>query len=165
MKLLILIGISTFACVTVSCKKEQDNGFRDFFTCKVDGKKTSLSSCESFLTGGTGGGEFSCEVIGDSILFLKVGCNTKCGFYLKQTIPNGTYQLNDKNQAWFGNYTAMYRTTDINKGTLTIKKSTFQSVGLIKTIEGKFSFNAVDTSTGRIVRITDGEFLMERYDR
>jgi hypothetical protein len=148
----------------LSCIKEQNNRFKPYFKLKANGKKESLNSCEGFLTGGTGGGEFSCEIIGDSILFLKVGCEIKSGFHLKERITNGTYQLDNKNQAWYGSYyTKLFRTSSVHKGILTIQKSTFQAVGLINTLKGEFSFNGIDTASGHTVNIKRGEFLMQRY--
>jgi hypothetical protein len=161
MKILVyLLGFS----LLVSCTKEQDNTFRPYFKLKVNGKKETLNSCGGFLTGGTGGGEFSCEIIGDSILFLKVGCDMKAIFYIKDKIKNGTYQFDNINQAWYGNYAKVYRTSSVHKGTLAIEISTFQAFGLINTIKGQFSFNAIDTASGQTINVTDGEFFMQRYN-
>jgi len=157
--LLIILTIST---LIISCKKETDNKFEPYFKLKANGNKISLGTC-GFFAGG--GGDFSCSITEDSILLISVGCDTKAGFFITGRISNGTYQLDNKNQSRYEeNSLKKFRTTINQKGNLTIEKSTFQSAGVIKTLKGKFSFSAIDTSSGQIINITDGEFLMERRE-
>ena len=157
-----LLIILTISILTISCKKETNNKFEPYFKLKVNGNKTSLGSCGFF---GGGGGEFSCSISGDSILFITVGCDTKLGFLIRGGISDGTYQLDNKNQSWYeDNNLKKFRTTINQKGNLTIVKGTFQSAGVIQTLKGNFSFNAIDTLSGQLINITDGEFLMERRE-
>jgi hypothetical protein len=55
-----------------------------------------------------------------------------------------------------------YYTNNQYKGTLTIKKGTFQATELLYTLEGHFAFQAVDTATGKNFNVVNGSFLMER---
>ena len=154
----LLFLLAVFILV-ISCKKETNNVFERYFRLKVNGKKESLGSC-GFFAGG--GGYSSCSINGDSILLISVGCDIKSGFFIKGNISNGTYQLDNKNQAWYEeNSTKKYRTTINQKGNLIIQKGTFQSAGMITTLKGSFSFNAIDTVSGQVVNITNGEFLLE----
>lgn len=154
-----LLIIITISLLTNSCKKETITKFEPYFKLKANGERKTLGSC-GFFAGG--GGEFSCDIIGDSVLFVRVGCDTKAGFYVKGNISNGTYKLDDKNYAWYDkNYLNRYNTTINQNGTLTIEKGSFQSAGVIKTLKGDFSFNALDTTSGQIINITNGEFFMQ----
>ena len=93
-----LLFILAIFILAISCKKETNNVFEPYFRLKVDGKKESLGSC-GFFAGG--GGYSSCSINGDSILLISVGCDIKSGFFIKGNISNGTYQLDNKNQAWY----------------------------------------------------------------
>ena len=93
-----LLFILAIFILVISCKKETNNVFEPYFRLKVDGKKESLGSC-GFFAGG--GGYSSCSINGDSILLISVGCDIKSGFFIKGNISNGTYQLDNKNQAWY----------------------------------------------------------------
>lgn len=157
-----LLLIMSLFILTISCKKETNNKFEPYFRLKVNGNKKSLGSC-GFFAGG--GGDFSCSINGDSVLLLSVGCNQKAGFFLKGNISNGTYQLDNKNRSWYEeNSLKKYCTTINQKGSITIEKGTLQSAGFIKTLKGSFSFNAIDTVSGQIINITNGDFLMERRE-
>ena len=145
----------------VSCTKEEDDRFRPYFKLKVNGDRETLTKCDGFLIGGSGGGDFSCSIMGDSVLLLTVGCDVKAGFFIKDMIKNGSYVLDDKNRALYGNYyRALYRTSAAQTGTLIIEKGTFQA---FNTIKGQFSFRAIDTISGQTINITNGEFFMQRY--
>lgn len=157
-----LLLIMSLFILTISCKKETNNKFEPYFRLKVNGNKESLGSC-GFFAGG--GGDFSCLISGDSVLLLSVGCNQKAGFFLKGNISNRTYQLDNKNKSWYEeNSLKKYCTTINQRGSITIEKGTFQSAGLIKTLKGSFSFNAIDTVSGQIINITNGDFLMQRRE-
>lgn len=154
--------LSTLVLIS-SCKKETSNIFEPYFKLKVNGKKESLGTC-GFFAGG--GGEFSCSVEGDSVLLISVGCDARSGFFIKGNIANGTYQLDNKNRAWYEeNSLKKYRTSIAQKGSVSIEKGNFQSTTYLrKTLKGTFSFNAIDTISGQIINITSGEFLMERNE-
>jgi Family of unknown function (DUF6252) len=148
-----------FLFVFISCRKENSKVFKPYFNLKVNGNKTALNSC-SFFEGG--GGEFSCSISGDSILLISVGCEAKTGFFIKGQPTNSTYILDNVNRAWYEeNSIKKYGTNVLQKGSLTIEKGIFQAVETINTLKGSFSFNAIDTATGHIVNITNGEFLMK----
>ena len=154
--------IMSLFILPISCKKETNNKFEPYFRLKVNGNKESLGKC-GFFAGG--GGDFSCSISGDSVLLISVGCNQTSGFFVKGDISNGTYQLDNKNQSWYNeNSLKKYRTTINQRGSITIEKGTFQAASLIKTLKGSFSFNAIDTVSGQIINITNGDFLMERRE-
>ena len=156
-----ILIFSLYSLTLFSCDKDATpKQLNQYFKLKVNGQKTSFGP-GNFLTGG----QFECAFLGDTALFIAVKHGFEsAGFYLKGNISDGTYLLNKTNQAWYSNPNDFkdYETDEANNGTLTITKSVFQSYGPIPTLEGQFSFQAVDTTTGNVVSITSGEFLMER---
>ena len=145
----------------VSCDKNiTSKQFNPYFKLKVNGQSTSFGPGNAFT-----GGQFDCSFLGDTALFVavKLGFESS-GFYIKgKNIGDGTYSLDKTNIAWYSNPNDFkdYQTNEIFKGTITIKKGVFQYNNLITTIEGQFSFQAVDTTTANTLNITNGQFLME----
>jgi len=72
--------------------------------------------------------------------------------------------LNDKNKAWFDEGGASYITDNLNGGTLTIKSGNFKAIGgLIPFVEGTFSFDAINKSTGQKIKVTNGKYILKKY--
>lgn len=145
----------------LSCEKQQNQKLLGpYFRYEVNGVKTSFAPPDVLNNN-----HFECAVSGDTSLNIMV---TKlfegAGLSLKaKTIQDGTYTLNSKNKAYYINPKDLkrYYTTDGFTGTLTIKQNVFQAKTLLNTVEGQFSFNAVDSVTNRTFKILNGEFLME----
>ena len=141
----------------ISC--EQNNAaknFHPFYKATVNRSKLSVEAC------GTSG--FVAEYLKDTAMYVGFGCGGQtAGFYFKGKIVDGTYVLDGTNVAFYSKGTASYSTDNINKGTLTIRTGNHQAVaGVIPFIEGEFSFEAVDKSTGAKVSITHGTYLFEK---
>ncbi len=158
-----LLGLIVFCFFLFGCEREKSpTQLNEYFKYKVDGDKKAWGPGNALT-----GGQFECG-LGDSALFIAVKFGVESiGFYLKShDIGDGTYTLDQNYQ---GFYTSpkdfqTYRTTSNATGTLTIKKSSFQSYGTIPILEGHFSFKAVDTVTGKTSNITEGEFVMKRHN-
>jgi hypothetical protein len=156
------LAIFVLCLFLFGCEKEKSpTQLNEYFKCKIDGEKKSWGP-PSFIAGG----QFECSFLGDSALFIAVKSGVESiSFYLKShQISDGTYTLD---QNYKGFYTSPkdyqnYRTTATATGTLTIKKSFYQSYGTIPILEGQFSFIAMDTATGKTINIAEGKFIMER---
>jgi hypothetical protein len=157
------IFIFIYSLTLLSCSKETNSKqLNEYFKLKVNGQSTSFGPGNAFT-----GGQFECAFLGDTALFIAVKYGFEsAGFYIKgNNISDGTYTLDKTNQAWYSNPNDFknYITDDIYRGTLTISKGVFQSYGSIPTLQGQFSFQVVDTTTGNVLNITNGQFLMERH--
>jgi hypothetical protein len=57
-----------------------------------------------------------------------------------------------------------YTTDSLRQGSLTIRTGYYQAVGgTIPYIEGEISFDAIDKSSGKIIKVTNGKYLLEKY--
>ena len=141
--------------------KEKD----EHFVLKVNGKVIRMGGATI-----SGGGQFNCDIYGDTVLFIAAGTGESVVFYIKDSkISDGTYQLNNTNKAFYnrlsGSEYLKHQTTDIQPGTLTIKRSSYPlSAGTLKALDGTFSFTAIDSLNNKIVTITDGKFMMQRVE-
>lgn len=130
--------------------------------------KYSINGQETVIDDGAGisNNVFDCTIKADTTLIINVAkVYEGAGFVVKSdSIKDGTYTLDNLNKAYYTNPKDQkrYYTTNKYKGTLTIKKGTFQAKELLYTLEGKFSFQAVDTVTGKNFNVANGSFLMER---
>lgn len=144
-----------------ACEKQQNQKLLGpYLRFDVNGIKSTFAPADLLNNN-----HFDCSISGDTALNIAV---TKlfegAGFIIKDNpIKDGTYTLDGKNRAYYTNPKDMkrYYTTDAYKGTLTIKRNVFQAKTLLNTLEGTFSFNAIDTATKKTFAITNGEFLME----
>lgn len=139
-----------------SCKKDPfpvNSGY--YFQMRIDGKATTFAECGLW----SGGGQFDCTKGYDNSLTIYAGCGDIAFLYLRRHSEDGTYLLSDSNNAGFWRYPKQFITNARDTGYLTIKKVMF---GNIPSMQGTFQYNARDTS-GTIVRVTEGSFLMELY--
>ncbi|MCY7421596.1 MAG: hypothetical protein LH478_07615 [Chitinophagaceae bacterium] len=106
------------------------------------------------------------EYLKDTAVFAAFGCGgQRAGFYLKGKISDGTYVLDNKNIAWFDLGPVSYQTDSLNKGVLTIKSRVFENTngGRIPIVEGDFSFDAIDKNTLLKIKVTNGKYLLQKY--
>lgn len=153
------IGTIVMFCLMVSCKKDKFLPHGDFYLqMKVNGKPSVFGQCAGF-PGGTGGGQFECTILRDTLLFIVAGCGGGASFLINNANADGDYILNGHNiaavtagESVYNNYT----TDSLHTGTLTIEKIFFKNQNCL---EGSFSYSGIDTS-GVIGKITEGSFVM-----
>jgi hypothetical protein len=156
-----LLILSVIVLAASGCKKEANRKALDaFFKYEANGK-ASIIKDEILLKDNT----FEAYMVGDSLLYIHA---TKvyegAGFILRTNKgQNNTYELNGYDKGFYENPVdkRIYYSSDKHKGTLTIKRGSFEGKTTIPTVEGEFSFVGVDASTGKIFEISKGQFLME----
>lgn len=163
MKYLFLILI-LFGFALGSCEKDQNRKLLGaYFKYSINGKETVIND-----EAGLSNNIFDCTFKGDTALYINAAkLYEGAGFVIKaDSIKDGTYTLDDHNRAYYTNPLDQkrYYTTSQYKGTLTIKKSTFQAKELLYTLEGQFNFQAVDSTTGKNFTLQNGSFKMERKE-
>lgn len=151
-----------FAFVFVGCEKDQNRRLLNgYFRYEVNGKKIEIND-EILLKENF----FDCIIKGDTALSIHVSkVYAGAGFIIRAPkIKDGTYSLDGVQKGFYENPAdrRIYYTDSKHTGFLTIKLGTFQAKTLLQTMEGKFSFSAVDASTGKSFTVENGEFLMER---
>ncbi|MCW3109644.1 MAG: hypothetical protein JWQ09_4150 [Segetibacter sp.] len=151
-----------FGCLLSSCEKDQNRKLLGaYFRYTVNGSEKVIND-----EAGLNNNVFDCTFKADTTLLINVAkIYEGAGFVIKSdSIKDGTYVLDSVNKAYYTNPLDQkrYYTTNKYKGTLTIKKGTFEAKELLYTLEGTFAFQAVDTATGKNFTITNGSFLMER---
>lgn len=161
-KVLLIIALLS----AVACEKEANRKLLNAYF-KYDVNGTSINIANGKILNEN---LFECNLMGDTalqIMVSKVYDGASIFITDKSGIKDGTYLLSDVNKAFYLNPTDVkkYSTTHEYTGSVTIKKSTFQAKSLLNTLEGTFSFNAVDTVTGKNFAITNGAFLMERKQK
>lgn len=123
---------------------------------KVNGKKTSIEAC--------GSSAYVAESYKDTSMAIRIGCGTGAGFYLKEKIRDGKYNLSDKSIAFYSPLNASgykrYNTTDLYSGTLTITSVTYKNQPALK---GSFQYTAIESNTGEVIEVTNGTFLLLIY--
>ena len=153
-----LILSFSFLTLFASCEKENTSTqLNPFYKLKVNGSLKNVDAC--------GTSDHVAEYLKDTAVFAGFGCGgQRAGFYLKGQILDGTYLLNDKNNAWFDEGGVTYITDNLNTGSLVIKTGNFQAIGgLIPFIEGSFSFDAINKTTGQKIKVTEGKYLLKKY--
>jgi hypothetical protein len=161
MKYSILLLI-LFSFLVSSCQKDKNRKLLGaYFKYTINGKETVIND-EAGINNNT----FDCMLRGDTSLIINVDkIYEGAGFVVKgNNINDGTYVLDSVNKAYYTNPLDQkrYYTNNKYKGTLTIKKGTFQATELLYTLQGTFAFQAVDTLTRKSFNIVNGSFLMER---
>jgi len=142
----------------ISCGKEPSSkSFSPYYKLTVNGSKKSVPAC--------GTSDYVAEYLKDTAVFAGFRCGgTGGGFYLKGRIIDGTYPLSNTNQAWYNEGQMTYTTDSLNQGVLTIRMGNYEAVGgLIPYVEGEISFSAVDKNTGTTISVTNGKFLLKKY--
>ena len=156
--------LMVFGLVLAGCEKDQNRKLLGaYFKYTINGKETVIND-----EAGISNNIFDCTIKGDTALYINVAkIYEGAGFVIKaDSIKDGSYQLDSLNSGYYTNPTDQkrYYTTNQYKGTLTIKKNTFQAKELLYTLEGQFNFQAVDTATGKSFTLQNGSFLMERKE-
>ena len=160
MRLALLFVLFVF--VFVGCKKDQNRRLLNgYFRYTIDGKKVDIND-EILLKENF----FDCIIKGDTLLSIHASkVYNGAGFIIRSTkIAEGTYTLDGNQKAFYENPAdkKIYFTDSKHTGFLTIKYGSFQAKTLLHTLEGRFSFSAVDPNTGKSFTVENGEFLMER---
>lgn len=155
--------ISVFLCCLLfcGCKKEQNRELLNaYFKFKIDGTEVSIGD-DILLNENL----FECELVGDTALYIDAGKQSQgAGFALKlPKIIDTTYALDSIQRAYYidPGEKNRYYTNSMYRGTLTIKRGTFQARDLLNTMSGTFSYQVMDTVNYRLHNITDGTFFME----
>lgn len=146
------------AIIFVSCNKEvTSKSLNPFFKVTVNGSKKSVPAC--------GTSDHVVQYLSDTVVFTAFGCDgLRVGFYIKGRITDGTYHLDHLNKAWYDENTMRYSTDSLHQGTLTIRTVYFQAPGgIIPCVEGEISFDAIDKSSGRTIKVTNGKYLLKKY--
>jgi hypothetical protein len=145
---------ATIILVFLSCNKDSSSKrFEPYYKVAINGKPENVYAC--------GSSDYVCQFLRDTAMFVGIGCGGEsAGFYLKGNITDGTYNLNNINQAFYSsNQTGSYSTNYINTGALTI---TTGNVNGTTTLKGSFEFKGIDTTTGDTLTFTNGSFLMKK---
>jgi hypothetical protein len=156
-----LLFAGLFALLFLSCEKEQNNKLlKPYLRYEVNGVETTFAPADLLNNN-----YFDCVVKSDTALSITVSkLYEGAGFNIKGKILNeGTFALNEVNKAYYTSPKDFrrYTTNENYKGTITFKRGTFQAKTLLNTLQGTFSFEAVDTAKNKSVQVLKGEFLME----
>jgi hypothetical protein len=148
--------------VSLSCKKLQltrrtEKGAQTF-SCIVDGKVFKPDN-----TGWFGGPPLDASATSNNFYLYayRSGSSNSAGERIRFRVSNvtatGTYQLNENSYAFYElNYSGgpHYQTNASNGGSITLKR--FDTINNI--YSGEFHFSAIDTATGKVIKITKGRF-------
>ena len=129
----------------------------DHFTAVVDGRSFQATESEAF----------EIDFFGVNLLFI-AGCassatDTTCiEFLLPATAQTGTYELGSCDSCsaqglYVTKPDAFWFTDSVNVGTLTIT-SIERPDGKLGSVQGVFSFDAFNDSTGTVVQVRSGDF-------
>jgi hypothetical protein len=154
-----IYSILSLVSILISCQKQTaSNGLSPFYRITVNGTNIAVDAC--------GTSDFVAEYQNDTAVFVAFGCGgQRTGFLLKGKIPDGTYELNNNNQAWF-DYDGNKYTTDIShEGNITIRTVYYPGNGSsIPYVEGSVSFDAIDYNTGKTIKVSNGSFLLKNFN-
>ena len=158
--LILILGFSI-----AGCKKEQNRSqLNAYFNFKVNGTDVSIND-GIILNANT----FDCILKGDTALFIDVEKQAEgAGFYIRdRPIKDTTYILDSFQVGYYKDpfNRVRYNTSNVKRGTLTIKRGTFQAKDVLNTMSGTFSYRVIDTLNNRIHDITEGSFFMERKEQ
>lgn len=156
-----LLFISLFVLTAISCKKEANRKLLNgYFKYEINGKETMIKD-EILLKDNT----FEAYMRGDSLLYIHATKVYEGGGFILRTNKgkDGTYELNGYDKGFYENPAdkRIYYTTNDYKGTVTIKRGTFEGKSTMQTLQGEFSFECVDVTTGKHFGLAKGQFLME----
>lgn len=159
---MLLAGLLLFG---TACEKEQNRKLLNAYL------KYTINGTETIMTDGSGlnDNQFDAYIQGDTLLVVNASkLYEAVGFYIKKRsgITDGTYVLDSLNRAYYTNPKdrKRYVTNMLHTGSITIMKDTFRAKSVLNVLKGQFSFNAVDTLTGKTFALKEGAFLMERRE-
>ena len=162
-----LLYLSLLSLAITSCTKEANRkALNGYFNYEVNGKKITIQD-EILLQDNT----FECSLIGDSVMYIhatKVYAGAGFVVRLNEGIgKDGSYSLNTNHKGFYEDATdkKIYYTNENHTGYLNLTHGTFQGKTLISTVKGTFEFEGVDATTGKVFKVTNGSFLMERKRR
>ena len=152
MKYFLIIGL--ISLTFFSCEKDSPSSkFSPFYKVTINGETKNVFAC--------GTSAYVSEYLKDTAMYIGIQCGGQwAGFYLKGKISDGTYKLDNINQAFYGSNTlGNYKTNAGNKGTLSITSGKINNTIILK---GVFEFQGIDTTTRNVLTIAKGSFLMEK---
>lgn len=158
---LSLLTLGLFSLLFISCQKEQNRKLLDaYFKYEVNGSPR-LYRDEILLKDNT----FDCYIKNDTLLYIHA---TRVyeggGFIIKlHEAREGTFKLDGTQKGFYEDKQTnkIFYTNASNSGTLTIKRGIFSGKTDIDILEGTFSYDATDPTTGKPYQIRNGSFLME----
>jgi len=131
--------------------------YSPYYQLTVDGSKKYVQAC--------GATDYVAQYLKDTAVFANFECGgIGAGLSLKGSIPDGQYQLDHRNQAWYKEGGFNYITDSLHTGTITIRtvaspSSTFSTYY----IEGEISFQAIDKNSGKTINVTGGKYLLRKF--
>lgn len=159
-KNLVLVALLAICCV--SCKKERNRQLLNaYFKFTVNGAERNIK--DEALDANL----FDCTIKGDTALYIDVDKQGEAAGFIVKGYPlkDSTYTLDSINRGYYTPPSdARYYTNNNHKGTITIKRSTFEAASMLNTLEGTFQYEAEDTALHRVYTVTGGSFLMERQE-
>jgi hypothetical protein len=156
-----ILFLGLLSLLFISCQKEQNRkALNAYFKYEVNGSPRVYKD-EILLRENT----FDCYIKNDTLLYIHA---TRVyeggGFIIKlHEAKEGTFYLDGTQKGFYEDkqFNKIYYTNNKYKGTLNIKRGTFTGATTINTLEGTFEYEAVDASSGKTYKITNGSFLME----
>lgn len=154
-----IYSVLSIAITLISCQKQTaSNTLSPFYKINLNGTNIMVNAC--------GTSDFVAEYQNDTAVYVGFGCGgQRAGFLLKGKIADGTYQLNNDNKAWYYLDENKYSTDISHNGIVTIRTVYYRGNGSsIPCIEGNISFEAIDISTGKSIKVTNGNFLLKKFN-
>ncbi|MBE7170044.1 MAG: hypothetical protein INR73_05600 [Williamsia sp.] len=152
-----LFALFILIVVLLSCNKESSSKKYPYYNLNVNGSKQPVGACGTSAP--------VAEYLADTAIFVSLECGGRnAGFSLKGKTTDGTYYLDHKNHAWYGEYPESYLTDSLHRGILSLHTG-YQpaSAGSAPYIEGEIAFEAIDKRTGKSIQVTKGKFLLNKY--
>lgn len=158
---LSILYLSLFSLFFISCQKEQNRkSLNAFFKYDVNGSSRVYKD-EILLKENT----FECYIKNDTLLYIHATKGYEGGgFILKlHNSKEGLFNLDGTQKGFYEDKQSnkIYYTNHKYKGIINFKTGTFTGATTINTLEGNFEYEAVDASSGKSYKITNGTFLME----
>ena len=160
------LPLCLFMCLFLfGCQKEQDRrALGAYYKYTINGVETKIED-----GAGVYENTFSCELFGDTALYVNVSKSfEQAGFYIHATrINDTTYTFDNFNRAYYteGSTGRRFKTDDTHTGQVTLKRGTFQASSMLNIMQGDFTYQAIDSFTGKTVNLMNGSFMMEITER
>lgn len=156
MKLSFILALCIGVCV-YSCSPELvTEKYAPYYELSISGSKKYVQAC--------GTTDYIAQYLHDTAVIADFECaGIGAGFSLKGSIPDGQYQLDHRNQAWYKEGGFFYTTDSLHKGTITIRTVASPSSSFSTYyIEGEISFQAIDKNSGKTINVSNGKYVLKR---
>jgi hypothetical protein len=154
-----IYSVLSLLIILISCQKQTvSKSLSPFYKLSLNGTNIAVYAC--------GTSDYVAQYLNDTAVYVGFGCGgQRAGFFLKGKISDGTYQLNNDNKAWYHSDENKYSTDISHKGIVTIRTIYYRGTGSsIPCIEGNISFEAIEHSTGKTIKVTNGNFLLKKFN-